>query len=74
MQEANKFPLVNEPSFFALTPGIACRGDGSLVQSSCTEKSLRTKNVFNVYAGLLERSDLSSLVLTIPFSHQPAHP
>lgn len=74
MQEANKFPLVNESLFLALTTGIACKGDGSLVQSSCMEKSLRTKNVFNACAGLLERSGLSSLVLTIPFSRQPAHP
>lgn len=74
MQEVNKVPLMNEPSFLALTPGIAFGGGRSLVQSSCMEKSLRIKTVFNICAGLSERSDLSSLVLTIPFSGQPLYP
>lgn len=56
---------MNESSFLALTPGIAFRGDRSLVQGSCMEKPLRIKTVLDICAALLERSDLSSLVLTI---------
>lgn len=57
---------MSEPSFRALTASTALRGDWSLVQSSCMEKSLKIKTEFNICAGLLERSDLTSLVLPSP--------
>jgi len=60
---------MKEPSFLALTSGVAFRGD----RPSCLEKSLRVKAVFNICAGLLEGSDLSPPVLTSPFSRQPVH-
>lgn len=72
MQEANKVSLMSEPSLLALASPSG--ETGPWCRAAARKSHWGLKTAFNICAGLLERSDLASLVLTIPSSRQPVPP